>query len=481
MKKIWVVSLVIALLVVSFHCKSKEKKESDQLKDEGQTKIAQTKKEAKPKTPGKLIYDTYSCSFPDRFDLSIPFTAFFNTDFILDQIKYVNYSEMKEDAEIGFQEITKILKDYNVPSLRECRIEFSDDEFGYLSALYICLHKNLTVNSTQYDNVYTINKSYGENGTFYAFSEETGILAKMDYSPVAPSLEISILRDKKPFYISTFFGEKRGGEEGYEFYEVKKTLARNGIATVPGSIGTFGPFSTYSEAKRKFDKIEEIEIEKGWLHFYKNITKKNRWQDTLDKEFDMKMISNNNFISKSPDLFTRVELRSEPLDNLAGRIETQMGSRVVVGGAAAIKEYYDFEHFNNDFEPRTIKDAKVVIDKATNLMWHQSGSFEGLVYDEALEWIKRLNEEGYAGYQDWRLPTWEEAASLTENPHQNDLKYSQVFSEKQNQIWTSDKSDSISIWHIKLPSGDAATVMPNWVLSPIYVRPVRSISEDIMD
>jgi phage baseplate assembly protein gpV len=67
-------------------------------------------------------------------------------------------------------------------------------------------------------------------------------------------------------------------------------------------------------------------------------------------------------------------------------------------------------------------------------------------WDEAKEWVEDLNsEEGYAGYQDWRLPTVDETVSLLESSEKNgDLYIDPVFSKKQEWIWTGDKFEYVN-------------------------------------
>ncbi len=95
--------------------------------------------------------------------------------------------------------------------------------------------------------------------------------------------------------------------------------------------------------------------------------------------------------------------------------------------------------FYNKFEVKTITGDKVVFDSASELMWQQSGSDESMDYENAKKWIAKLNEKGYAGYKDWRLPTLEEAMSLMEREVKNDLYINPVFDSEQRWIWTADQ------------------------------------------
>lgn len=127
--------------------------------------------------------------------------------------------------------------------------------------------------------------------------------------------------------------------------------------------------------------------------------------------------------------------------------------------------------FENEYESKTINGDKVVLDHATGLMWHQSGSDVYMKYNKAKKWVGELNRRGYAGYSDWRLPTLEEGASLIERSKMNgDLYIIPKFSAKQTRIWMSDMVTDYPgmAWIVFFVSGDVRRH------SAAYVRPVRS-------
>lgn len=80
------------------------------------------------------------------------------------------------------------------------------------------------------------------------------------------------------------------------------------------------------------------------------------------------------------------------------------------------KEGYGFD---NDFILQ--RQDQVVLDKASSLMWQQSGSPNYMSYEEAKKYIQQLNEAKFADFSDWRLPTLEEAMSLMEPKKKNEV------------------------------------------------------------
>jgi hypothetical protein len=55
-----------------------------------------------------------------------------------------------------------------------------------------------------------------------------------------------------------------------------------------------------------------------------------------------------------------------------------------------------------------------ITDRATGLMWEKGGSSSALYYGKAKKYVKRLNQDNFSGYNNWRIPTLEELWSLME-------------------------------------------------------------------
>jgi hypothetical protein len=104
---------------------------------------------------------------------------------------------------------------------------------------------------------------------------------------------------------------------------------------------------------------------------------------------------------------------------------------------------------------KTLHCDEVVVDRTTGLMWQQSASSQQMVYSLAVEWINSLNKRSFAGFNDWRLPTLEEAMTLMErSPNSAGLYIDPVFNSKQRSwMWTADRGETESAWYVNFNYG----------------------------
>jgi len=124
------------------------------------------------------------------------------------------------------------------------------------------------------------------------------------------------------------------------------------------------------------------------------------------------------------------------------------------------------------YELREKEKAKLVIDHATGLMWQQSGSKEDMSHRRAQKCIYDLNRRSFAGYNDWRLPTLEEAMSLMEPKKHADFYIDPIFDFAQKWIWTADKKSAGEAWIVNFCNGICDDWSPDWN-DDSYVRAVR--------
>ncbi len=134
--------------------------------------------------------------------------------------------------------------------------------------------------------------------------------------------------------------------------------------------------------------------------------------------------------------------------------------------------FYGHSTISHSYGLKLVNNDNVVIDHATGLMWHQPGSDNKMEWEKAKKWVRELNVRGHFGYNDWRLPTLEEAASLLESDETNGLYIDPVFSSKQEWLWTCDEYSQVGAWGVYFGSG-----LVFWVNfdSSFYIRPVRSV------
>ena len=99
------------------------------------------------------------------------------------------------------------------------------------------------------------------------------------------------------------------------------------------------------------------------------------------------------------------------------------------------------------------KDDLTVIDETTGLMWQQSGLDLCSIRKMGRN-ILELNEKGFAGYNDWRFPTVEEAMSLMESSENSKgLHLNMCFSKEQPFIFVATKRKPTGYWFVDYKQG----------------------------
>ena len=118
--------------------------------------------------------------------------------------------------------------------------------------------------------------------------------------------------------------------------------------------------------------------------------------------------------------------------------------------------------------------GSVVIDRPTDLMWQRNSSSRTMNHAEAGKYVQQLNEEKFANYHDWRLPTLVEVMSLMEPREKHgEWHIDPVFDDKKAWIWTADKKAAGVAWRAGFGHGYCSY---SNIDDLHYVRAVRSIS-----
>jgi serine/threonine-protein kinase len=96
-------------------------------------------------------------------------------------------------------------------------------------------------------------------------------------------------------------------------------------------------------------------------------------------------------------------------------------------------------------------------DRATGLVWQKAGSPYPLTWQQAADYVKRLNTEGFGERQNWRLPTVNELLSLvTEVPRSEDFCVDPVFDPTQRWLWSADRRSYVAAWFVSVDLGYVA-------------------------
>ncbi len=130
-------------------------------------------------------------------------------------------------------------------------------------------------------------------------------------------------------------------------------------------------------------------------------------------------------------------------------------------------------NFRHEYEALALKDAEVVIDHATDLMWQRSGAPERLPWMQAKVYIDQLNQKQFGGYDDWRLPTVEELTSLLEfRRRPREMYINPVFDSRLSICWSADILNSAAnVWFVYFDHGYVSHTDAD---SKLYARAVRS-------
>ena len=93
-------------------------------------------------------------------------------------------------------------------------------------------------------------------------------------------------------------------------------------------------------------------------------------------------------------------------------------------------------------------DGLTVSDLTTGRMWQRGGSEINSIRT-IQKWVVELNRTGFAGYHDWRLPTFEEALSLAvKKKNSRELYLPPCFSAAQPFVFTVDRRDPGGHWFV---------------------------------
>lgn len=120
----------------------------------------------------------------------------------------------------------------------------------------------------------------------------------------------------------------------------------------------------------------------------------------------------------------------------------------------------------HQYESQILQGALVVLDHATGLMWQKGGSGEPVGLQGAGDYVRALNTRKFGGFDDWRLPTLEEAMSLMTTPEGGRPREAMYGEETRQGVYHIDrvfeKGAAYFIWTADLQSPGRAWVVYFW-------------------
>ena len=67
---------------------------------------------------------------------------------------------------------------------------------------------------------------------------------------------------------------------------------------------------------------------------------------------------------------------------------TKLTGSIIIVNEISTYEYLRGTTINHDYNLKAVSGGVVVVDNATGLMWHQSGSDDWMRWDDAKEWVE---------------------------------------------------------------------------------------------
>ncbi|MFO7708905.1 MAG: protein kinase [Desulfobacterales bacterium] len=141
---------------------------------------------------------------------------------------------------------------------------------------------------------------------------------------------------------------------------------------------------------------------------------------------------------------SRLSLRRTPVRIDPARARTQFGADRLWRPARFVA---------NDLAP---DGPGALRDRATGLVWQQSGSPYPLTWHAAQAYVKGLARRGPGDGSGWRLPTAPELMSLlSRTPHGEDFCLEPAFDPRQTALWSADRRSFTAAWFVDVAMGFA--------------------------
>jgi len=108
----------------------------------------------------------------------------------------------------------------------------------------------------------------------------------------------------------------------------------------------------------------------------------------------------------------------------------------------------------NEFE---VNSDGTISDRATGLIWQQSGARYPMTWPRAKAYVQALNSSQFAGSSTWRLPTIDELTTLlTDLPRGDAYCIEPIFDQRQKWLWSCDRRSFTAAWYVSIDMGYVA-------------------------
>lgn len=355
--------------------------------------------------------------------------------------------------------ITTFLGSKELTKLKEVRIEYKEDSVSEYKRLESKQKALLLSLETQID-------AYARLLEYAELTEEERKACEEEYEKLKAELE------KQKFLIEVLKKERSNAET--ELQKLKNDAENSSLN-----------FLTLFEDRNRYENLyKKTKIE---LNRYKKLY--------TEAEAELKRLKY---------LWEQVQKRSQPIalrDKWIFELKDDEVKKMLVK-----LDFYDAElnpngkGLENNFELQFVGNDAIVIDHSTGLTWQRSGSDKVLLISPNLpplnhifnnqqliemygdttvssmpEYLNTLNHQKFGGYNNWRLPTLEEAMSLMEAQPQYGMHIDRIFDPKQTPIWTFDQSYYGAPWLVYYDKGNCEWYSLSVLFwASFHVRAVRS-------
>nr|WP_319541123.1 DUF1566 domain-containing protein [uncultured Pseudodesulfovibrio sp.] len=127
-------------------------------------------------------------------------------------------------------------------------------------------------------------------------------------------------------------------------------------------------------------------------------------------------------------------------------------------GIKGARAFFDLDELwrPNEYGPGEFKDSGdgTVLDSVSGRVWEKDGSRYPLTWERAHAHVERLNRNGFAGHNDWRLPTVDELTTLfTGRTEPGEFCLESVFDAQKARLWSADTKAFTAAWYADAEMG----------------------------